>query len=200
MKKHLFILAAALLPQAALAQVDVTLQGGYRAGGFEASADIVCLAAVNGPCERYAKSDDGSIFGLTVGFPVGGDWAVEVHASRQVSDLSYSDPVGLIVAGKREATVTVLEGDLVRRFELGKWEPFAGAGIGVARLDSDPLPVLQLDDEDRITANLVGGVRYSFSESWGLRLEGRARYLSLPEELDGDELTIESSIGIGLRL
>lgn len=200
MKKTLLVFAAALLPQAAFAQVDVTLQAGYRSGGLEAEADIVCLAAVNGPCYRSAESDDGRLFGLTVGFSLASEWAVEVHASRQVADLSYVDPVALILAGEREATVTVLEGGLVRRFALGRWEPFAGGGIGVARLDADPLPVLQLEDEDRLTANLVGGVRYGFGDSWGLRLEGRARWLSLPEELEGDELTIESSVGIGFRL
>lgn len=205
MKKHLLLLSAAILPlafspTAALAEVDVTVQAGYRSGGLEAEADIVCLAAINAPCQAYTKTDDDSFFGLTVGFPVGSGWAIEAHASRQKTDLLYSNPVALIVAAPYDATVTVLEGDLVRRFELGKWEPFAGAGLGVVRYDSDPVFLFDFDDEDRLAANVVGGARFAFSPRFGLRLEGRARYIDLPEEIEGDEVMLESSVGFSFRL
>jgi hypothetical protein len=205
MKKHLFLCAAALLPlafsaPAALAQVDVTVQAGYRWGGLDAEADIVCLAAINAPCQAYAKTDDDSFFGLTVGFPVGSGWAIEAHASRQETDFLYSNPVALVIAAPYEATVTVLEGDLVRRFELGKWEPFAGAGLGVVRYDADPVFLFDFEDEDRLAANVVGGARFAFNSTFGLRLEGRARYVDLPDELEGDEITLESSVGFSFRL
>lgn len=98
-----------------------------------------------------------------------------------------------------EFEVTVLEGDLVRRVDLGNWQPFAGAGLGVARLETSPAPVFTLD-EDRLTANLVGGVSYRFTDHFGIRLEGRARWISLPEDIHGDELSLETSAGISFRL
>jgi hypothetical protein len=205
MKKQLFLLAAALLPHslapaAAFAQVDITVQAGYRWGGLETERDIVCVASIDFPCEAYAETDDDSFFGLTVGFPVGSGWAIEAHASRQETDLLYSNPVALVLAAPYDATITALEGDLVRRFELGKWEPFAGAGIGVVRYEADPVLLFDFDKEDRLAANLVGGARFAFNENFGLRLEGRARWISLPDEIEGDEVMLESSVGFSFRL
>lgn len=205
MKKHCFLLAAAILPltfspPSALAQVDLTVQAGYRWGGLEAQRDIVCVASVNFPCEAYSKTDDDSFFGLTVGFPVGAGWAIEAHASRQETDLLYSNPVALVLDAPFDATITVLEGDVVRRFEHGSWEPFAGAGLGVVRYEADPVFLFDIDKEDRLAANLVGGARFAFSDHFGLRLEGRARWISLPDEFEGDEVMLESSVGFSFRL
>lgn len=195
----ILLLPTLLLPQTAWAQVDLTLEAGYRFGGLNVDTQIVCIASINAPCPTSANTDDSSLFALTLGFPVGKAWAIELHASRQDTDLNYIDPTALILAGSDDASITVLESDLVRRFELGAWEPFAGGGIGVARLETDPVPLLNLDT-DRFTANLVGGARYSFSEHLGLRLAARARWLSLPSEVDGDDVTFETSAGISFRL
>jgi hypothetical protein len=199
MRKKLFVLAALLLPQAGLAQVEVTVQVGYRSGGIQEPTDIVCIAEVTTPCPTSVKSDNGSLLGVTLGFPVAGDWALEVHASRQEEDLVlfYPGLNTLLPAGEFE--LTVLEGDLVRRFDLGNWQPFAGAGLGVARLETFPEPVFDLD-QDRLSANLVAGVNYRFSDHFGIRLEGRARWISLPEDIEGEELSVESSAGISFRL
>lgn len=201
MRKKWLILAALLAPQAAWAQVELTLQAGYRSGGIEGHQDIVCIATINTPCEAFAESDDGSVLGLTVGLPVAESWAVELHVSRQEADLVVVHPAAIYPRGAfGDYRITALEGDLVRRFSFGDWEPFAGAGIGVARLEADPTPIFELD-EDRLTANLVGGAHYDFTDHIGLRLEGRARWISLPEQIEeSDEVTLEASAGIRFRL
>lgn len=201
MNKKWLILAALLLPQTAWAQVELSLQAGYRSGGIAGREDIICIATVTAPCESSGKSDDGSILGVTVGFPIADVWAIEVHASRQEADLQIVHPGALYPEGAfGDYRLTVLEGDVVRRWSAGGWQPFAGAGVGVARMETKPTPVFELDD-DRLTANLVAGAHFDFTDHLGLRLEGRARWISLPEQIEeSDEITLEASAGLRFRL
>lgn len=194
------VLASALAPAPAPAQVDVTLQVGYRFGGIEAEEEVVCLA-VTTPCPPLsANSDDGSLLAATVAFPVASNLAVELHASHQETDLESRDPRFLsLPAFAPDFEVTVLEIGLVRRFALGSWEPFVGGALGGARLSAGAASFFALDD-DRFVASAVGGVRYAVGERLGVRVEGRARWLDLPEEVDGDEVTLETSAGLSFRL
>jgi hypothetical protein len=84
--------------------------------------------------------------------------------------------------GARDFDVTHLHVGLRKMWRFGRVEPFGAFGAGLTLLESDPLfngPI----DLTRGSASLAAGARLRLSERLGLRLEGRAYLVDLPEEI-----------------
>ncbi len=92
--------------------------------------------------------------------------------------------------------MTLLQVGLMRRWQGRRVQPHVVLGVGGARLDS---PSLWLDEEDRFSASFGGGLKVPLNDWLSFRVEARGTWIDLPPGLEGDEVLVELSSGLGFR-
>lgn len=113
--------------------------------------------------------DDGSGYGLIVGFPVNRHFTVELSYSRQDTEIFFDgglfgDPEVLLPL---DLEYLHIGGAL--NFGSGQVQPFVFVSAGVTRLS----PGDDYDGESRFSAAFGGGAKIYFTDNIGLRLQGR---------------------------
>lgn len=202
---------AALLPEVALAEREITPLVGIRQGTVEFSTGIGCVALEGVRCPFFAKSDDSSTIGVLVDLPVRDRLDIELLVNRQASELTFRDNVGELPLSadraRADLDVTHLQAGLRWSWELGRFRPFGAFGAGFTRLESDPLFNGSIGIT-RASASLAAGARVRLGERVGLRLEARGYRVDLPSELgphmpllrQGDDLEqTELTTGLAVR-
>ncbi len=113
--------------------------------------------------------DEGSGYGLIVGFPLGRHFTLEVSYSRQDTEIFYDG--GLF--GERETLlpldVEYLHGGFAYNFGAGQVQPFVLFSAGVTQFS----PQGNYDSESRFSAAIGGGAKIYFTDNIGIRLQGR---------------------------
>jgi opacity protein-like surface antigen len=183
MKKRSFVAAfvsSLLAPAVALAgSFEVTPFIGYAEGTFHLDTGVVC---VQGPCPTFLESEDDSVAGLIVDYRLAPRLDLEIVLGHQETRLSYRTSIDSSIKVDLPAVdldVSHVEVGLRRRWQLGRAEPFAAIGVGMARLDSARFIGTRIDD-DRSSFSLGGGARVALSDRLALRLEARTRRIDLP--------------------
>lgn len=124
--------------------------------------------------------DDGSGYGLNVGFTLVGGLQLELFWSHQESDLVAKG--GFFF---EDLTITDLEIDyyhagVLFQFGDGQFQPFIAGSLGVTEFS--PGNAI-LEDESRFSVGVGMGAKIFFNKSFGLRLEARA-FTTLIDEGD----------------
>ncbi len=126
--------------------------------------------------------DDGTGYGLSLGFALTQGLQLELFWSHQESDLVEE---GGFVFG--DFTLTELDIDYYHAGVLYQWgggqfHPFIAGSLGVTELDpGDPL----LGSESRFSVGVGGGVKVLFTDNFGLRVEARG-FTTVIDEGDDD--------------
>lgn len=199
---------ALLLPSGAVADFEITPLVGTRQGTVELSAGVGCIALDGVRCPALGRSEDSSSLGFLLDLPLREGLDFELLVNRQDSEISfyYDDNELVPDVATSGFEVTHLHVGLRKRWELGRFEPFGAFGAGVTLLESARLfngPI----DLQRGSASVAAGARLRLSQRLGLRLEGRAYRVDLPDELvpfmrrlsSSDFDQTELSAGLGVR-
>ncbi len=202
MRKLLWI-SISLLTSASASGAELSLLGGYRAGGPSVEVPIYfCIAS---PClQPSIDASDGEAFGLIVDLPFRDQLMFEILLNHQSGEF---DVEGFFSAQvfppprKPRFDLTYLHVGLLRQWQNAKASPFAAVGIGIAQLEADqPFSFFDTIDEDRLSASLGGGVKVHLNDWLGLRIEGRGYWADMPETAGEDLFQLELSSGLTFKL
>ncbi|MCG8455048.1 MAG: porin family protein [Holophagales bacterium] len=212
----LIALSISLFPFAptpvAAAEVEVTPTVGYRFSSGELIAPIGCIASIIGPCPDRADVEDSASAGITVNIGLADRWMFELLWNLHSSDLRVPVPIcpfceasalgglaeALFVFPEQELDIETLQVGALRRWQVGRVQPFAAVGAGISQISVERPPFGIFDfDEDRPSSSLAGGVKIPFGSFLGLRLEARGYWIDLPSELSDDDL-IQTELSSGL--
>lgn len=196
-------LAAAASP-AAGAGFEITPTFSYR------SSDYGCTGASDFPvrapaCGVGVESDaeNGEAFGVLAGFAISRGWAIEVLAGREETELDVEPLPGfefLVPPEDADFTITHLQAGVARTWGDGAVQPFAGVAAGVSRVEAESPEQHHIEfDEDALSASAGAGVKIGLTDWLGLRLEGRAYWVDLPEEVGGSFTETELAGGLIFR-
>ena len=150
----LWLVLASAIPLAA--EVEVTPFVGYQfGGGFDTR-------------EGSLNIDPRANLGLVLSFRTRHDGLVELLYSRQATTLEFE---GILDSGDLfDMTVEYLHVGGLWEIETDRKRPFLGLTVGGTRLDPQ---TSSLDDEWAFSAGISGGLKYFFTERFGVRVEGR---------------------------
>lgn len=160
------LLALLVLPSVAMAstKVEISPYYGYRFGGeFESGDDFFFN-------NFGLEINDGSSYGLTVGFNVSSNSQIELLYSHQetslLEDASFLDNGFPLF----DLDVDYLHVGYLYEWKAGQVRPFIVGSLGITRFAPD---TSVLDDDERFSVGLGGGVKVMFSDNFGLRFELR---------------------------
>lgn len=150
------VLLAGFVAPSLAAEVEITPFVGYQGGGgFETR-------------EGDLDFDPNANLGLTISVRTRHDGLVEFLYSRQSTPVDFQ---GIQDSGELfDVTIEYLHFGGVWEIKTEKRRPFLGLTLGGTRLDPSASDV---DDEWAFSAGISGGLKYLFSDRFGLRLEGR---------------------------
>jgi Outer membrane protein beta-barrel domain len=114
--------------------------------------------------------DDGTGYGLGLGFALTRALQLELFWSHQESDLVEDG--GFLVGGVAltELGIDYLHAGLLYQWGGGQFHPFIAGSLGVTEFDpGDPL----LDSETRFSFGVGFGAKVFFNKNFGLRVEAR---------------------------
>ena len=115
--------------------------------------------------------DDGSGYGLSLGFPLSRNFQIELFWSHQESDLTAESDLFFGDFTITDIDIDYYHAGVLYQFGPGQFRPFIAASVGVTELDpGDPL----LESESRFSLGVGAGAKIYFSQHFGLRLEARA--------------------------
>lgn len=114
--------------------------------------------------------DDGAALGVVFDARLAGGLFLELWASRQDTELTQNEGIFLPTEALFDLEVDYYHAGLLYEWRPGQVHPFFAASVGATRFRPD---APGLDDLTRPSFSLGGGVKVMFSESVGLRLEGR---------------------------
>lgn len=139
-----------------IAEVEVTPFLGYQfGGGFETREGDLTI-------------DPSENLGLVVSFRTRHDGLVELLYSRQATSMELQ---GILDSGDLfDLTVETLQFGGLWEIRTENKRPFLGLTVGGTRLDPKSPGI---DDEWAFSAGISGGLKYIFTEHFGLRVEGR---------------------------
>ncbi len=166
-------LMLAALPAAAQPYYSSRADGGYR---FELTPTVSYrfggnLSGQDSPLfDTDLQVEDSSAIGVTLDLPLSSDLQLELLANRQSSELVFDEGLFGGSAGVADIDVSYYHVGLLWQGRHPRVAPFFVASAGVATLDPD---IPGSSSETRFSASLGGGVKVFFSDSIGLRFEGR---------------------------
>jgi Outer membrane protein beta-barrel domain len=172
------ILAAALLvalvPAGARAQRDLyrfelTPTVSYRFGGTLSGSDSPLF-------NTDLKVDDSAAYGVTFDIPLSSRIQLELLANRQSSQLRFDNGLFGGSSGVADIDVTYYHVGMLWQWGNDRITPFFTASLGVGNIDPK---VPGASAENRFSGSLGGGVKVLFSDSVGLRFEGRGFFSDL---------------------
>lgn len=126
--------------------------------------------------------EDGGAVGVIFDARLGGNWFLELWASRQDTELTESGGFFIPPEGLFDLTVDYYHVGVLYEWRPGQAHPFIAGSIGATSFQPD---LAGLDDLVRPSLSLGGGVKVMFSDNVGLRLEGRL--ISTLIDQDNDE-------------
>jgi hypothetical protein len=126
--------------------------------------------------------DDGAGLGVALDVRLSGGLFLELWASRQETELVENEGLFLPTEALFDLDVDYYHAGLLYEWRPGQVRPFFAVSIGATRFSPDAAGLVDLI---RPSFSLGGGVKMMFSESVGLRLDGRL--ISTVVEADDDE-------------
>ncbi len=114
--------------------------------------------------------DDGSGYGLSLGFAVTRDFQVEIFWSHQESDLVAEGDFFFGDFPLTDLDIDYYHVGVIYQWGAGQFRPFIAGSLGVTELDpGDPV----LDSESRFSIGVGAGAKVFFTQNFGLRFEAR---------------------------
>lgn len=144
-------------------RVELTPTVSYRFGGELSGEDSLLF-------DTDLEVQESSAYGVTLDLPLSSQLQLELLANRQSSELQFDEGLFGDTGGVADIDVTYYHVGLLWQGRDPRVTPFFVASAGVATLDPD---VPGSSSETRFSVGLGGGVKVFFSESVGLRFEGR---------------------------
>ena len=198
------LLSILLLSAVPVSAAELSLLGGYRAGGPSVEVPVYfCIAA---PCPQpTVDARDGEAFGLILDIPFRENLMFEILLSHQSGEFEDGDfpVIEIFPPAQRTAKfdLTYLHFGLLRQWQKPRVSPFAAVGVGIAQLEADrSLYFFDSLDEDRLSASLGGGVKFRLSDWFGIRLEGRGYWADMPANAGEDIFQLDFSTGLSFKL
>ena len=158
-------------------------QSGWYAGGM---VGLTILHdsdnAFSGGGTTRTEYDVGAGFGAVGGWDFGNNIRAELELSYRISGADRQLPGAIALDGTTSALALMANG--YYDFYLGDWVPYAGFGLGFARIasDIDSGGVKIVDDSDVVFAyQFIGGVGYTLTPQVTLTLDYRIFGTSDPE-------------------
>lgn len=189
----------------AAADVTVTPMASYRTGTAEFPTGVVCAASIDFPCPSLGESDDAPAFGLIADFDFSENWAIELLVNRQSTEIVVEMPICpaclVLAVPPQDFDLTTVHLGLKRQWQAGRVQPFAALGAGITQLRSHETadgPDYFDFDEEGFSASVAAGLEVPLTSLLGLRFEGRAYWLELPEDISFDDDLVQTEIGAGL--
>jgi len=159
-----------------------------------ASAQSVEIFATTGVCQVW--DDEGNI---GTGVPIGGGigfrsphgWGVEFLAERQKATRNFASGVSF------DSTVTAARARLLKYFGSSRTQPFAGASLGIARIESsrtEPLGIGGAVFQRTSTDGSLGGF-------FGVRISAGDHLFVRPEfevSKSGEHLRMGGMVAVGV--
>ena len=115
--------------------------------------------------------DDGSGYGLSLGFALSRDLQLELFWSHQESDLVEESGFLLGDSPLTDLDIDYYHAGVLYHWGGGQFRPFIAGSLGVTEFGPDD-PILE--HETRFSLGVGAGVKILFNQSFGLRLEARA--------------------------
>jgi uncharacterized protein DUF3943/outer membrane protein with beta-barrel domain len=180
-RRFLFVLAG-LLAGAGIAAPSLAQQpGGWEVnlfGGGSFGSRIYLTPTVD------SKLGIAPAWGLRASFGITRAFALEASFSHARPDLKSKDPVTEVALGA-PIPVDVYSYEVNGLFGWGRgpWKGYFGIGAGFRTLDpSTPSEALP-HGNTRFSANVALGGKYFFTDSFGLRVDGRYRWRAVPSHV-----------------
>ncbi len=173
------LLAVGIGLAVALFAGQAAAQPGWYAGGTVGMS--ILHDSDNSTGERW-EYDTGVGFGFMGGWDFGNNIRAELEFSYRTNDADRQVGPGSGLHGSTSALALMANG--FYDFHLGNFVPFAGAGIGFARVasDIDAGGTLVVDDSDIVFAyQFIGGVGYKITPQFVLALDYRIFGTTDPE-------------------
>lgn len=114
--------------------------------------------------------DDGSGYGVSLGFALNRDLQLELFWSHQESDLTEDNGFFLRDFRLTELDIDYYHAGVLYHWGGGQFRPFIAGSLGVTQFSpADPF----LENESRFSVGVGAGFKIMFSNNLGLRLEAR---------------------------
>lgn len=135
---------------------------------------------------------NGYILGIAGGYSVTPNVAVELEYAYRNADASFK---GTDSGDRTTESNAFMVNALYNFTPHGPWQPYAGAGIGVADLNIEEIPSLgggDLDSDYNFAYQLIGGVGYQLPSGWVLN--GEVRYFGInDQDIENDLLQAKTT-------
>jgi len=166
--------------------------------------DSLATKVASGPFDTRLRLDDSRFIGLAALYRLAPRWALGVEIASDRADLDAF--AALPVRGKIAVESLTLNGEY--RFDHDRWQPFVGAGLGVARARTNGARAATLEFDGDGTfwiAHLAAGARFKVTEQLSLGAQLRYRFAQEAELRLADRLRVpldyEKFLAlVGLRL
>jgi opacity protein-like surface antigen len=145
-----------------------------------------------GSVETGFDFSNGYVFGLAGGYAVTPNVAVELEYAYRNADTELKN----LSSGKRTTESNAWMVNALYTFtSTGPWQPYAGAGLGMADLNLEQIPGIaggDLDSDYNFAYQLIGGIGYQLPSGW--MLNGEVRYFGInDQDLESDTLQLKST-------
>ena len=164
-----------LVPGLAGAQdLEISLLGGYRGGG-ELEGDENALF------DEDVDIDGSGTYGARLGVHINRSFQIELMASRQESEFEVDEELFGEDRALLDVELDYYHVGILWQSHAGQVQPYGVVSLGIGRISPD-LPTI--DDEERLSASVGGGVKILMNRHVGFRFEGRLFWTDISEEDD----------------
>jgi OOP family OmpA-OmpF porin len=136
--------------------------------------------------------DNGYTLGIAGGYTVTPNIAVELEYAYRNADASLKNTDS---GGRKTESNAWMLNALYNFTPTGPWQPYVGAGLGVADLNLEEIPDLgggDFDSDYNFAYQLIGGVGYQLPSGW--TLNGEARFFGInDQDLENDTYQFKST-------
>jgi hypothetical protein len=128
--------------------------------------------------------DEGEMYGLAFDIPITRSFKIELLVNRQESALIVDEGLFGVEDEIGDLDISYAHVGVLYQWQLGHVQPFVVASAGITRLD----PQFDgLSAEDRPSISIGGGVKVFFTDTFGMRFEGRGYGTALDETFEDDD-------------
>jgi hypothetical protein len=167
------------VPAAVCAQTSADSSQARTRGRFELTPTVsynfggVFSGGGNTRFDLDLEAADSEAYGVSFGFPLSPRVQIELLASRQRTRLDAYADYGGANYSLADFEVTYYHVGGLFQWGNGQIHPFGVASLGIASLNPDLRLVQGAYEENKFSGSIGGGVKIFFTDSIGLRLEGR---------------------------